>query len=188
MRTARARVAAGDPATGRALLDFVQPRIYSTSLDFSAIEELSATRERLNEKLAIHQTKRRGIDVKLEPQVTKLSELEIRATTGEIIAPSSMGTKTTVSQQALERSPSTTRNLVDYTKADRGRTFFDTGFVAHVSVADPFCNDLNKIAAQAVRNVGGTVHEGYLRAVVLEIRRQVVGKQPLRSRQHLRSR
>ncbi len=57
------------------------------------------------------------IDVKLEPQVTKLSELEIRATTGEIIAPSSMGTKTTVSQQALERSPSATRNLVDYTKA-----------------------------------------------------------------------
>ena len=62
----KARVAAGDPATGRALLDFVEPRIYSTSLDFSAIEELSATRERLNEKLAIHQAKRRGIDVKLE--------------------------------------------------------------------------------------------------------------------------
>ena len=62
----KARVAAGDPATGRALLDFVQPRIYSTTLDFSAIEELSATRERLNEKLAMHQLKRRGIDVKLE--------------------------------------------------------------------------------------------------------------------------
>jgi len=62
----KARVAAGDSATGRALLDFVEPRIYSTSLDFSAIEELSATRERLNEKLALHQTKRRGIDVKLE--------------------------------------------------------------------------------------------------------------------------
>jgi len=63
----KARVAAGDPATGRSLLDFVEPRIYSTSLDFSAIEELSATRERLNEKLAIHQSKRRGgIDVKLE--------------------------------------------------------------------------------------------------------------------------
>jgi [glutamine synthetase] adenylyltransferase / [glutamine synthetase]-adenylyl-L-tyrosine phosphorylase len=63
----KARVAAGDPATGRALLDFVEPRIYSTSLDFSAIEELSATRERLNEKLAIHQSKRRGgVDVKLE--------------------------------------------------------------------------------------------------------------------------
>jgi glutamate-ammonia-ligase adenylyltransferase len=62
----KARVAAGDPATGRALLDFVEPRIYSTSLDFSAIEELSATRERLNEKLAMHQAKRGGIDVKLE--------------------------------------------------------------------------------------------------------------------------
>jgi hypothetical protein len=56
-------------------------------------------------------------DIKLETQVTKLNELEIRATTGEIIAPSSMGTKTTVSQQALERAPSLTRNLVDYTKA-----------------------------------------------------------------------
>ncbi|MBI1257488.1 MAG: S-methyl-5'-thioadenosine phosphorylase [Chloroflexi bacterium] len=50
--------------------------------------------------------------------------------------------------------------LVDYTKADRGRTFFDTGLVAHVSVADPFCSALNRIAAQAVRDVGGTVHEG----------------------------
>jgi 5'-methylthioadenosine phosphorylase len=50
--------------------------------------------------------------------------------------------------------------LVDYTKADRGRTFFDTGFVAHVSVADPFCGELSRIAAQAVREVGGVVHEG----------------------------
>jgi glutamate-ammonia-ligase adenylyltransferase len=66
----KARVAAGDRPTGRALLDFVEPRIYSTSLDFSAIEELSATRERLNEKLAAHQMKQRaqrsGIDVKLQ--------------------------------------------------------------------------------------------------------------------------
>ncbi len=76
----KARVAAGDRPTGRALLDFVESRIYSTSLDFSAIEELSATRERINEKLAARQEKlaarqanrrpehRRpgGIDVKLE--------------------------------------------------------------------------------------------------------------------------
>ena len=70
----KARVAAGHRPTGRALLDFVEPRIYSTSLDFSAIEELSATRERLNEKLADRQEKLqagrraqpRGIDVKLE--------------------------------------------------------------------------------------------------------------------------
>lgn len=71
----KARVAAGDYPTGRALLDFVEPRIYSTTLDFSAIEQLSLTRERLNEKLAARQAKRglatrirerSSIDVKLE--------------------------------------------------------------------------------------------------------------------------
>ncbi|MEP7292898.1 MAG: S-methyl-5'-thioadenosine phosphorylase [Chloroflexota bacterium] len=50
--------------------------------------------------------------------------------------------------------------LVDYTKADRGRTFFETGLVAHVSVADPFSPELGSIAAQAVREIGGTVHWG----------------------------
>jgi len=48
----KARVAAGGKVTGNALLDFVADRTYSTTLDFSAIEELSATRERLNEKLS----------------------------------------------------------------------------------------------------------------------------------------
>ena len=48
----KARVAAGGRATGNALLDFVAARTYSTTLDFSAIEELSGTRERLNEKLS----------------------------------------------------------------------------------------------------------------------------------------
>jgi len=48
----KARVAAGGKATGNALLEFVADRTYSTTLDFSAIEELSATRERLNEKLS----------------------------------------------------------------------------------------------------------------------------------------
>jgi [glutamine synthetase] adenylyltransferase / [glutamine synthetase]-adenylyl-L-tyrosine phosphorylase len=69
----KARVAAGHRPTGRALLDFAEPLIYSTSLDFSAIEELSATRERLNEKLAARQSTslgrsegHGGIDVKLE--------------------------------------------------------------------------------------------------------------------------
>src|SRR5581483_1425399 len=66
----KARVAAGHRPTGRALLDFVEPRIYATTLDFSAIEQLSATRERLNEKLAARQARRStpvsGIDVKLE--------------------------------------------------------------------------------------------------------------------------
>ncbi len=71
----KARVAAGDLSTGRALLDFVEPRIYSTTLDFSAVEQLSLTRERLNEKLAERKVKwglatrireRTSIDVKLE--------------------------------------------------------------------------------------------------------------------------
>jgi outer membrane receptor protein involved in Fe transport len=57
------------------------------------------------------------IDIRMSPQATQLSELEIRATTGEIIAPTNTGTKTTISQQALERSATTTRNLVDFTRA-----------------------------------------------------------------------
>jgi len=68
----KARVAAGDRLTGRALLDFVESKTYATTLDFSAIEALSATRERLNEKLAARQRVRKpaagnaSIDVKLE--------------------------------------------------------------------------------------------------------------------------
>jgi len=63
----KARVAAGDRATGRDLLDFVEPRIYSTTLDFTAIEALSETRERINEKLAARKRPRNhAIDVKLD--------------------------------------------------------------------------------------------------------------------------
>ena len=67
----KARVAAGHRATGRELLDFVEPRSYSTTLDFSAIEALSETRARLNEKLAAKKRarlapERATIDVKLE--------------------------------------------------------------------------------------------------------------------------
>src|ERR1700733_10670515 len=60
----KARVAAGHRPTGRALLDFVEPRIYATTLDFSAVEQLSLTRERLNEKLAARQAKR-GMSTKI---------------------------------------------------------------------------------------------------------------------------
>jgi glutamate-ammonia-ligase adenylyltransferase len=64
----KARVAAGDRATGAALLDFVEPKIYSTTLDFSAIEALSMTRERINEKLARKKRSRgtRELDIKLD--------------------------------------------------------------------------------------------------------------------------
>lgn len=60
----KARTAAGDPGPGAAFLEWVQPMIYSTSLDFSAIEAMSETRERINEKL---NARRRtpGLDIKL---------------------------------------------------------------------------------------------------------------------------
>jgi [glutamine synthetase] adenylyltransferase / [glutamine synthetase]-adenylyl-L-tyrosine phosphorylase len=61
----KARIAAGDRATGAALLDFVEPKIYSTTLDFSAIEALSVTRERLNEKLSAKK-RARNRDIKLD--------------------------------------------------------------------------------------------------------------------------
>ncbi len=50
--------------------------------------------------------------------------------------------------------------LFDYTKDERGRSFFGPGLVAHVSVADPFCASLNASAASAIRAVGGVAHEG----------------------------
>jgi 5'-methylthioadenosine phosphorylase len=50
--------------------------------------------------------------------------------------------------------------LFDATKADRGRSFFDSGLVAHVSVAEPFCAELSAVTAESVRRSGGTVHNG----------------------------
>jgi [glutamine synthetase] adenylyltransferase / [glutamine synthetase]-adenylyl-L-tyrosine phosphorylase len=63
----KARVAAGDLQPGQDLLDFVEPLTYSTSTDFSAIEAVSATRLRLNEKLAARSSRARGFDIKLAP-------------------------------------------------------------------------------------------------------------------------
>ena len=49
--------------------------------------------------------------------------------------------------------------LFDHTKSARGgRTFFETGLVAHVSVADPFCNDLRRVLIQAGQRSGVTLH------------------------------
>jgi 5'-methylthioadenosine phosphorylase len=42
----------------------------------------------------------------------------------------------------------------------RARSFFSEGFVAHVSVADPFCSDLSDQLESAVREAGGTTHRG----------------------------
>lgn len=49
--------------------------------------------------------------------------------------------------------------LFDHTKG-RKSTFFEDGLVAHVSVADPFSPELSGILANAVRQAGGTTHEG----------------------------
>jgi len=59
----KARAAAGSQALGRRFLRHVEPLIYKTTTDFSAIESMSETRERIHEKL-----RRRapgGLDVKL---------------------------------------------------------------------------------------------------------------------------
>ncbi len=61
----KARVAAGNEAVGQALLDFVEPSIYSTSLDFSTIETVSATRERISDKVARKRLRQDELDVKL---------------------------------------------------------------------------------------------------------------------------
>ncbi len=61
----KARVSAGDRALGRELLESAEPRIYSTTLDFSAVESMSATRERISEKLAARTGWQAGFDIKL---------------------------------------------------------------------------------------------------------------------------
>ena len=51
--------------------------------------------------------------------------------------------------------------LYDNTKSERGgRTFFETGFVAHVGVAEPFCPELCNLLYKSVEVAGGTVHQG----------------------------
>jgi glutamate-ammonia-ligase adenylyltransferase len=61
----KARVTAGDERLGQSLLDFVEPSIYSTTLDFSTIETMSVTRERITEKLARKRFPKEVVNVKL---------------------------------------------------------------------------------------------------------------------------
>ncbi|MBI5840027.1 MAG: S-methyl-5'-thioadenosine phosphorylase [Chloroflexi bacterium] len=49
--------------------------------------------------------------------------------------------------------------LFDYTKG-RNRTFFGEGLVAHVSVADPFCEHLSSQLESAIRSTGAMTHRG----------------------------
>lgn len=49
--------------------------------------------------------------------------------------------------------------IFDFTHA-RKRSFFGDGFVAHVSVADPFCGSLSEQVFEATKQTGGVVHNG----------------------------
>jgi [glutamine synthetase] adenylyltransferase / [glutamine synthetase]-adenylyl-L-tyrosine phosphorylase len=65
----KARVSAGDIPLGRALLEYVEPMIYQSTLDFRAVENLSETRQRISEKLAAKHARSASaaLDVKLSP-------------------------------------------------------------------------------------------------------------------------
>jgi glutamate-ammonia-ligase adenylyltransferase len=61
----KARVSAGEREPGTALLDFVEPLIYQSSLDFRAVEAVSETRQRIREKVAARRHSSPGLDIKL---------------------------------------------------------------------------------------------------------------------------
>ena len=63
----KARISAGEPDPGAALLEFVEPLIYQSSLDFRAVEAVSETRQRIREKAAARKRARAGLDIKLTP-------------------------------------------------------------------------------------------------------------------------
>ncbi|MHB1480866.1 MAG: S-methyl-5'-thioadenosine phosphorylase [Bellilinea sp.] len=49
--------------------------------------------------------------------------------------------------------------VVDLTRR-RNATFFGEGLVAHVGVADPFCNELSQLLVEAAEQSGAAVHKG----------------------------
>ncbi|MCW5980114.1 MAG: glutamine-synthetase adenylyltransferase [Bryobacteraceae bacterium] len=61
----KARVCAGEPEPGQEFLDYVEPLIYRSTLDFSAVESVSETRERIQEKANARSRKNTGLNVKL---------------------------------------------------------------------------------------------------------------------------
>lgn len=63
----KARPCAGDLSLAHELLSFVEPAIYASTLDFSTIETMAATRDRITEKLAKRKFRETQLDVKLAP-------------------------------------------------------------------------------------------------------------------------
>ncbi len=49
--------------------------------------------------------------------------------------------------------------IFDFTH-QRKRSFFETGLVAHVNVADPFCEALSDVLEEAIQETGVTYHRG----------------------------
>ena len=49
--------------------------------------------------------------------------------------------------------------IYDNTKRG-GRTFFEDGLIAHVSVADPFCEELRHLLRGSLEQTGASVHDG----------------------------
>ncbi|MFB3829099.1 MAG: glutamine-synthetase adenylyltransferase [Bryobacteraceae bacterium] len=62
----KGRACAGEPGPGQELLQGVEELIYASTLDFSAVEAVSETRQRIGEKLAGRRSPS-GLDVKLAP-------------------------------------------------------------------------------------------------------------------------
>ena len=50
--------------------------------------------------------------------------------------------------------------IFDRTKGVRPSTFFGDGIAGHVAFADPFCDELRVLIADAARKTGATLHEG----------------------------
>jgi [glutamine synthetase] adenylyltransferase / [glutamine synthetase]-adenylyl-L-tyrosine phosphorylase len=63
----KARISAGESEPGASLLEFVEPLIYQSTLDFRAVEAVSETRQRISEKLAARRAAPGGLNVKLTP-------------------------------------------------------------------------------------------------------------------------
>lgn len=49
--------------------------------------------------------------------------------------------------------------IFDFTHK-RERSFFGEGFVAHVGVADPFCNELSDLLEEVIKTLGANYHRG----------------------------
>ena len=74
----------------------------------------------------------------------------------DVLAVSSVGGLTE------ERAPGTFTLADQFIDRTRGRpsSFYGSGMVAHVSMADPVCPRLSLLAGEAARSAGATVHQG----------------------------